>query len=413
MTTPPHNDPAASRRAFLKRCGIAAGVTGAAGLGAGVWLWNRRDKDDGAQPFRDLIEFVEAEIKRKTVPGAGLMITRNGETVLDRSFGTYCGFEQRGVPLDSSVLTLLYSVSKTITSTVIVMAKQDGLVEYDAPISRYVPEFKGGERDAVTLRHCLALASGIPSIPLGSMETEEKWQAALKRVCQLEPRWKPGSRSEFHNIVGHFLAAECARRRSGMKAWNDICRERLFGPLGTASLTFEYPPAARLALSPQPAALPAQGPAFDDFSPGHPAGGCIGTLGDVLKVMNLHLQGGTWGGKTLIDPAAFKEMHTVQYAREIAEAQKAGVAPAHKSWGLGILVRGDGPDDPGYQDYGFDGRTTPTMFGQNGITTLVTAADPTLGVAFVFATTDSPKPEGKTVELWNGVSKRAFDAAKG
>jgi CubicO group peptidase (beta-lactamase class C family) len=196
-----------------------------------------------------------------------------------------------------------------------------------------------------------------------------------------------------------------------MKSWDSICKERLFVPLGAKSLSFELPPERTpLVLSPQPAALPSRVPAFEDFSPGHPAGGCTGTIGDVLKVMNFHLQGGRWNGKTLIEPELFKEMHTVQFAKQIAEAQKAGIAPPFKSWGLGVLVRGTGPDDPGYQDYGFDGRSTPSMFGQNGITTIVTAADPTLDAAFVFATTDSPKPESKTVELWNGVSKRVFDA---
>src|SRR5262249_26888384 len=197
MTSPSNRWPEpGSRRAFLIRCGIAAGVTGGVGVGVGLWLRERGRKDAGASPFDDLVEFIEGEINRKTVPGAGVMISQHGQTVLERSFGTYCGQEQRFIPFDKSVVNLLYSVSKLISSTVIAMAKQAGLIEYDAPVSQYVPEFKGQGRDDVTIRHCLTLSSGIPSIPLGSVATEDTWQAALKVVCSLEPRWKPGSRSE-------------------------------------------------------------------------------------------------------------------------------------------------------------------------------------------------------------------------
>src|SRR5262249_11533564 len=153
------------------------------------------------------------------------------------------------------------------------------------------------------------------------------------------------------------------------KPWNAICKEALFEPLGAESLTFEMPrDGTPLALSPQPITLPSKSPAFDDFSPGHPAAGGVGTIGDVVKVLNLHLQGGKWNGRTLLEPAVFQEMHTVQYAKQIAEAQRAGREPAYKPWGLGIFLRGDGPAEPGYQNYGFDGRNSPGMFGQNGIT---------------------------------------------
>ncbi len=410
MTTPSVESPKpGSRRAFLKQCGIAAGLSAGVGFGVGCSRKQGGTTEPTTSSFDDLIGYIESEIQKKTVPGAGVMVSHHGKTVLDRSFGTYCCSDERCMPYDKSVLNLLYSVSKVLTSTVVVMAKQGGLVDYDAPVSQYVPEFKGPLRDEVTIRHCLTLSSGIPSFALGSIATDDLWKAALKRVCATEPRWKPGSRSEYHNIVGHFLAAECVRRRSEMKSWTAICKERLFNPLGAASLTFEMPADEKaVALAPQPSTLPSKGPAFEDFSPGHPGGGALGKIEDVLKVMNFHLQGGKWNGKTLIEPALFKEMHTVQYAKQIADAMREGTKPAHKTWGLGILLRGEGPQDLEYQDYGFDGRKTPSMFGQNGIDTLVTMADPTLDAAVVFMMTDAPNPVSKTAEFWSGVSERAF-----
>jgi CubicO group peptidase (beta-lactamase class C family) len=388
-----------SRRDFLRQSGLAALAAGA---------------DQPAAPFGALVDFVEQAVKANTIPGAGLMFSRHGKTLLERYWGTYCGREKRGLPFDGSVFNIFYSTSKLITSTVVVLAKQDGLVEYDTPVSRYVPEFTGGGREAVTLRHCLTLSSGLPNLHFDSVLTEAEWKAALKMVCGTTPRWPPGSRSEYRNITGHFLAAECVRRRSGMKPWGAISRERLFDPLGAGSLTFELPPAgAAFALSPQPRSLPSNRPGFPNFSPGHPAGGCIGKLGDLMKVLQLHLQRGQWDGKAIMQPAIFKEMHTVQYAQEIAQAQREGKKPAHKSWGLGVLLRGSGPPDQGYRDYGFDGRNAPGVFGQEGIHTVMAVADPTLDAAVVFVVTDSPNPMGKTDDLRNGVTKRAFEAVVG
>jgi CubicO group peptidase (beta-lactamase class C family) len=400
-----------SRRTFLK-IGIAGGVT-AGGLGIGWWIKNRGNDSNGSSPFTELVRFIDSAIEEKTVPGAAIHVTHRGIKVFDRHWGTYCGRDRRDVPFDAEVSNMLYSVSKFLTSTVVIMAKQAGLVDYDAPVSMYVPEFQGGARDEVTIRHCLTLASGMPSFPLGSLSTDDLWKAGLKRVCESEPRWKPGSKSEYHNIVGHLLAAECVRRRAGMRSWTAICKEFLFDPIGAASLTFELPPATvPLALTPQPEKLPATVPGFEDFSAGHPGAGAIGTLDDVAKVVKLHMQEGRWEGKQLIDPALIREAHTVQYAKEILAVQLKGTKAEHKSWGLGVLLRGDGPDDPGYRDYGFDGRTFPGVFGQNGISVIMTVADPSISAAVVFLTTDSPKPATRTADLWNGVTERAFKAVE-
>src|SRR5437868_2052226 len=129
-----------------------------------------------------------------------------------------------------------------------------------------------------------------------------------------------------------------------MKPWESICQELLFQPIDAASLTYKMPgQQIPVAITPQPAELPYNQAGFNEAVAGHSAGSAFGTCADLLKVLQLHLNRGVWGGMTLIRPEALKEMHTVQYAAEIDAATKAGTPAAHDRWGLGILLRGPGP----------------------------------------------------------------------
>ena len=91
----------------------------------------------------------------------------------------------------------------------------------------------------------------------------------------------------------------------------------------------------------------------------------------------------------------------MQYAREIEAAQAAGKTPAHESWGLGPLLRGKGPMNGVLKGFGFANQTEPTIFGHAGIDTLIGVGNPKTRVAFVFSTTNSPKPSEKTILVRN------------
>jgi CubicO group peptidase (beta-lactamase class C family) len=402
------------RREFLKLFGLAAGSMGLIDRGSP----SRADDAASRREFEtadlhDVTAFLDAELQAGTFPGAGLTVRWRGQTILERSWGTYCGRERRAIPLDSSVVHMLFSASKLISATVVLIVGQDGSLDLDAPVAKYIPQFTGGGKDRITIRHLLTHSAGIPAVPLGPVDTAERWAKAVELVCAAKADWPPGSRTLYHGLSGLFVAAEAVRRVSRNKPWNTICTERLFEPLGAKSLTFEMPSAKTpLALAPQPKELPARFGAMGEMALGHPAGGCFGTLADLAKVLALHLAKGVWKGKPLLHQRAYEAMHTVQYAAEIDKAVTAGRAPTHDSWGLGILLRGSGPATGVHSWFGFHDQKTPKVFGHAGIDTVLTVADSGRDVALVFATTDSPKPKDKTAPLRNGVTNRVFAAVR-
>jgi CubicO group peptidase (beta-lactamase class C family) len=159
-----------------------------------------------------------------------------------------------GAPVDpASTVFDLASLTKVVGTTAALMALvDDGAVELDAPVRRYLPEFRGERRNAVTVRHLLTHTSGLPAgewlFPRASPE------AALARVLAVPLLTAPGETVRYSDF-GMMLLAEMVERQVEMPLDEYLAR-RVFGPLGMQSTFFR--PAAALLDSVVPTAPPAE-----------------------------------------------------------------------------------------------------------------------------------------------------------
>jgi len=361
------------------------------------------------RPGDYLAELVKAGI----APGAGLVASRRGSVKLKKAVGTCCRMDNRQARLSLDTLHPLYSFSKLIAGTVVAMSVTEGRLDYGDLVSKHIPEFTGGGKDGITIRHCLTHSAGLSNVETKSVRDPAGWNQALQMLCAATVEWEPGSKSAYHSWSGAFLAAECVRRVNGGLPWADLCRVKLFVPLGTKTLSYDLPANhAKIAIVPPPGAdqpLPRTAGAAFGYA-GQPGAGCFGTLGDALLMLQFHLQEGVWKSRRLISREVFHEMHTVQYEKEIAAARAAGESPKHEPWGLGPLLRGDGPACAAHKWFGFHNQASSGIFGHAGIDTLIGVGDPKRGVAFVFATTNSPKPSDKTIPVRNKVTDLVLEA---
>ncbi len=354
------------------------------------------------------IAFINERIAAGDAPGAVLVVSDQGRIVCRHVFGSYCGLPGRSIPLTLDVLHPTYSYGKLISSTVLQIARQEGVFEWDRPVSDYIPEFRGGGKEAIIMRHLVTHSAGIPSVPMGPVRTRDEWNAAVKAACDAATEWTPGSRCYYHALSGHLVAAEVVLRRTHAPDWQTYCEQKLFRPIGAKSITFRVPSdATPTAITPQPKDIPSS--LKDAYGlAGHPAGGAFSTAEDAWKVLQLHLNGGIWRGKRLLQPEMLNEMHTVQYQREIDVARRQKRQPAHEPWGLGILLRGADPAG-GNAWFGFRDQNSPGIFGHAGINTVIGVADMNTNRALFFATTGSPATDEITIELRNGVTNRVME----
>jgi len=354
--------------------------------------------------------FVEAELARTGCPGACLLASRYGKIFIERYWGTCCTQTGPGQPYDGDRINMLYSFSKGLTATVVVMVHQEGLLDYDQAVCEIIPEFAGQGREQITVRHCLTHSAGIPKPELPPAYGPEGWSAAIAAVCRAELEWPPGSRTEYHGTSGMLLAAEAARRLSGAETWNDLCRQKLLAPLGVDTLSFEIPlQTDRIVLAPWPKDWPGPIEPASRHGLGHPGAGAFGRPIEALKLIQLHLNGGIWQGKVLIQPEALAEMHRVQFASQIERALASGRKPAHEYWGLGWMLRGNTER----HWFGFGRKASEKAFGHAGIGTVMGIGDPDRDLGLVFITTDTPGDgQDDVMTLRNGVTDRLIAAVR-
>jgi CubicO group peptidase (beta-lactamase class C family) len=154
---------------------------------------------------------------------------------------------QNDAPVTPNTRFAVASVTKPITAVGIMLLVQDGKVELDAPVSRYLTEAPAAW-SAMTVRHLLNHTSGLPEIGYGWAERDNQDREELVRMIGLdrptEQRYRialqdtlwfaPGT-DWVYSDVGYFLLGVITERASGM-SWRNFIRERIFLPLGmTAS----------------------------------------------------------------------------------------------------------------------------------------------------------------------------------
>lgn len=224
---------------------------------------------------------VAAWVADDRVAGAVLSVRHEGRTVLSRASGwassrTY-GSGQYGLwredgdrsggprPVDEpEAMTLatvfdLASVTKVAATTfALMMLVDDGTVSLDAPASTYLPDFVGGGREAITLRHLLTHTSGLRQwVPTYYHAADP--DAAWAYVRALPLGWPVGQERRYSDLgfmaLGRVVEAVSGQRLDGFLA------ERLYGPLGLASTGFRPPDAVA-------SGRPAEGTSADPASAG-------------------------------------------------------------------------------------------------------------------------------------------------
>jgi CubicO group peptidase (beta-lactamase class C family) len=179
--------------------------------------------------------------------------------------------------VDGETLFTSFSTSKGITATIIHVLADRGLLDYDAPIARYWPEFAAHGKDAITLRHALTHRSAIPQMPEGVGPAEMcDWEGICAGIADLVPLWEPGTVSCYHALTYGWILGEVARRVDG-RPFAQLVQEELCAPLGLTALYMGLPDPAEarvapLEAPPAPAVLPAAPPpAGEDADPLSPA----------------------------------------------------------------------------------------------------------------------------------------------
>lgn len=185
----------------------------------------------GAMPgFEPLLEAFEEAFVGHPGMGAALAVRVDGESVID-VWGGYAD-PRAGRLWESGTLGVVFSCTKGLMSILAAQLVQRGLLDYDAPVARYWPEFAAAGKAETTVRHLLAHRAGLPALrtPL-TTEQMLDWGTVTAALAEQEPLWQPGARHSYHPITHGWLIGEVVRRVTGLMP-GEAFRRFIAEPLG-------------------------------------------------------------------------------------------------------------------------------------------------------------------------------------
>ncbi|NUS26778.1 MAG: beta-lactamase family protein [Streptomyces sp.] len=344
--------------------------------------------------FAAVREAFEENFRDRGELGAAVAVTVDGRVVVDLWGGWADAAHTRRWERDT--LVNVWSTSKGPTALCAHILADRGLLDLDAPVAEYWPEFAAAGKEKVLVRHLLSHRAGLsgPRAPHSLQELYD-WEFTVRRLAATEPWWEPGTRSGYHALTYGFLVGEVVRRVSGLLPGAFLRRE-VTGPLGidfTIGLPEqEYGRAAELvhrapasdggqeaaAVQLPPLALaalanPVMG-AADANSPGWraaeiPAANGHGTARAVARLYGVFAGRGSLDGRRILSPEAAERVREGQgVCRDLVLGAGLG---RDTEVGLGLWLSGESGS------YG----PNPRAFGHDGFGGSCGLADPEAGVS--------------------------------
>jgi CubicO group peptidase (beta-lactamase class C family) len=183
--------------------------------------------DPRFQPVRD--EF-ERNFRERGEVGASVCVTIDGRSVVDLWGGT--ADKRTGRAWQRDTIGLVWSSTKGATALCAHILVSRGILDLDAPVVRWWPEFGQAGKEAITLRMLLSHQAGLPANrrPLRPGGLYD-WDYMTAELAAEEPFWPAGTRQAYHaGTFGH-LVGEVVRRASG-RQFVAFFRDEVAGPLG-------------------------------------------------------------------------------------------------------------------------------------------------------------------------------------
>ena len=174
--------------------------------------------------------------------GAAICVYHRGRPVADLWAGQR---DSDGRPWLADTLAPSFSTTKGVASTVLHVMVDRGLIDYDAPVCRYWPEFAAKGKQDITVRHVLTHRAGLYHIRrmIDHAERLLDWEYVIHALERAEPLHPPGERTGYHGLTFGFLVGELVQRVTG-QPFSQTLHEVLAQPLGLDGLFIGAPEAA-------------------------------------------------------------------------------------------------------------------------------------------------------------------------
>lgn len=326
-----------------------------------------------AERLDRITQWLKADVDKGTIPGAVLMIVRNGKVAYFESVGQLD--PETKAPMRKDAIFRIYSMSKPITSVAVMMLAEQGKLSIDEPIAKYIPAFKDmkvgvetkGEdgkpkldlvaaKKPITIQDLLRHTSGITYGFFGDMLVKKAYVDAnlsagdfdnaefAERIAKLPLAFQPGTTWDYGystDILGRLVEVV-----SG-KSLYQFEKENILDPLGMTETSFYVTDNAKHDRVAEPfkndraigvGVEMSEPRAVRKWESG--GGGMVGTVADYARFATMLINGGTLDGKRYLGPKTLAFM-TSDHLGSVIVPGPYYLPGAGYGFGLGFGVRKD------------------------------------------------------------------------
>ena len=346
-------------------------------LGAGFPLGGRPVV---AQTFDDVNRVVMQGVTRRVYPGAVVVVGRLDSTLLSRGYGRLTWKKAAKQPSADSTLWDVASLTKVVATTGVAARFVDrGVLDLDAPVSRYLSVFSDGDKALVTVRMLLDHTSGLPAF-LALWRVAGSPDDAVARIA-VEPLGRPpGTAAEYSDLNAILLGA--ILEVVGGATLDVLVRREVIQPLRLTHTSYGVEPSARSLAAPTTSdgqirygIVNDPNAAFLGGVAGH--AGLFSTAPDLARVARAWLGQGTLEGVTWLSPSTVRQF--------LQPSPASGTR----------LLGWDTPDLTGPEPSSFGRHPDPGTYGHTGWTGTQMWMDPLRNVYVIFLTNRAYEPRVK------------------
>ncbi len=273
--------------------------------------------------WSDLDRAIRDTVAAGDAPGAVVLVGQGDRVLYRKAIGSRA-LVPAVEPMTPDTIFDIASLTKPVVTAPAVMALVDaGKIDLDAPLGRYVKEFKAPRYAWLTVRRVLTHTAGFPDVPPGDVVARGFPEAMTALAATA---WEPSPTAPFrYSDTGFIVLGELVRRVSG-KPLDRFARERIFQPLGMRDTTFDPAAAWRARIAPtEPVnGTMLRGVVHDPNArllkgvAGH--AGAFSTVDDLGRFCRMLLNGGTLAGRHVLSAASVQAMFAPTIAGEATRA---------------------------------------------------------------------------------------------
>ncbi|MCK4284772.1 MAG: beta-lactamase family protein, partial [Candidatus Lokiarchaeota archaeon] len=154
--------------------------------------------------FKTIKDVFKENFKEFNEVGASFAVFYDNKFVVD-IWGGYSNPEKTK-PWNKDSIAKVYSTNKIITSICALILVDRGLLDLDAPVARYWPEFAQSGKEKLPVRYLFSHSAGLPGFDEKiTVEDLKDWDKIVKILAKQKPWWEPGTKSGYHATTMYFL----------------------------------------------------------------------------------------------------------------------------------------------------------------------------------------------------------------